>query len=141
MPEDWPVKSDCNSKRVMGRSWRGVWFWLENVEETLFTGATSKLQKKFFHCEDVHTGPILESKGICAIFQKKGKIFENLGKNVKKLKIFWKKGSLMHATIACMKQLEYALLVNVPRPIRTSSTSLIEIFLIIIRNNRWCILR
>ena len=28
------------------------------------------------------TGPILESKGISAIFQKKGKIFENLGKNV-----------------------------------------------------------
>ena len=36
-------------------------------------------------------GPILESKGMRAIFQKKdkkGKIFENLGKNVQNLKIF-----------------------------------------------------
>ena len=40
------------------------------------------------------TGPILESKGMCAIFQKKSKkrakkskIFENLGKNVQNLKI------------------------------------------------------
>ena len=59
----------------MGRNRRGV----------------SKLQKKFVHGEDLHPGPILESKGICAIFQekgKKGKIFESLGKNVKNLKIF-----------------------------------------------------
>ena len=47
-------------------------------------------------------GPILESKGMCAIFQnkgkkraekclkktKKGKVFGNLGKNVQNLKIF-----------------------------------------------------
>ena len=32
--------------------------------------------------------PILESQGICAIFQKKGKIVENLGENVQNLKIF-----------------------------------------------------
>ena len=45
------------------------------------------------------SGPILESKDIGVIFQKKGKemlkkgkIFENLGKNVQNLKIFWKKG-------------------------------------------------
>ena len=44
------------------------------------------------------TGPILESKGMGAIFQKKGKgmlkkskIFENLGGNVQNLKIFCKK--------------------------------------------------
>ena len=43
----------------------------------------------------LHSGPILESKGMHAIFQKKGKkmlkkgtIFENLGKNVQNLKIF-----------------------------------------------------
>ena len=45
------------------------------------------------------SGPILESKGMRVIFQKKGqkrsknvkgKIFENLGKNVQNLKIFWK---------------------------------------------------
>ena len=35
------------------------------------------------------TGSILESKGMRAIFQKKGKIFENWGKNVQHLKIFW----------------------------------------------------
>ena len=34
--------------------------------------------------------PILESKSMGAIFQKQGKIFENLRKNVKTLKIFWK---------------------------------------------------
>ena len=41
------------------------------------------------------SGPILESKGMLAIFQKKGKkmfkkgkIFENLGKHVQNLKIF-----------------------------------------------------
>ena len=33
-------------------------------------------------------GPILESKGKRAIFQKKGKIFGNLGKTVQNLKIF-----------------------------------------------------
>ena len=43
-------------------------------------------------------GPILESKGMHTIFQKKGKkmfkkgkIFENLGKNKQNLKIFWKR--------------------------------------------------
>ena len=70
-------------------------------------------------CEKIKslTGPILESKGMRAIFQKKdkkrakkGKIFENLGKNVQKFENILKKGSLMCATIACMKQLEYALL-------------------------------
>ena len=40
-------------------------------------------------------GPILDSKGVCVIFQKKGqkkgkkgKVFENLGKNVQNLKMF-----------------------------------------------------
>ena len=40
------------------------------------------------------SGPILESKGMRAIFRKrakKGKIFENLGKNVQNLKILWKR--------------------------------------------------
>ena len=48
-----------------------------------------------------HTEPILESKGMHVIFQRKGKkilkrvnkIFENLGKNVQNLKIFWKMAS------------------------------------------------
>ena len=34
---------------------------------------------------------ILKCKGIDTIFQKKGKIFENLCKNVLNLKIFWKR--------------------------------------------------
>ena len=63
------------------------------------------------------SGPILESKGMCAIFQKKEgqkgkkvKIFQNLSKNVQNLQIFWKREtSFMCVTIACMKQLEYAL--------------------------------
>ena len=39
-------------------------------------------------------GPILESKGMRAIFQKKkGKIFENLGKDVQNLKTFWKRAA------------------------------------------------
>ena len=55
------------------------------------------------------SGPILESKGMLAIFQrkgnktdKKGKIFENLGENVQNLKIFLKRAGdclqLLHAT-------------------------------------------
>ena len=46
------------------------------------------------------SGPILESKSMRAIFQKKGKkmfkkdkIFENIGKNVQNLKIFLKRAS------------------------------------------------
>ena len=41
----------------------------------------------------VLSGPILESKGMCAISQKrakKGKIFQNLGTNVQNLKYFQK---------------------------------------------------
>ena len=45
------------------------------------------------------TGPILESRGMHTIFQKKGKILENLGKNLQNLKIFWKK------TVACVRLL------------------------------------
>ena len=37
--------------------------------------------------------PVLESKGICEIFQKKGKKVENLCKNVQNLKIFWKRAA------------------------------------------------
>ena len=48
--------------------------------------------KKYYFGQIGHlAGPILESKDMCAIFQKKdkkGKIFENLGKNVQNLKIF-----------------------------------------------------
>ena len=57
----------------------------------------------------ISTGPILESKDMCAIFQKKskkmwkkgkkGKIFENLGKMYKFENIF-KKGRWLCATIA-----------------------------------------
>ena len=39
---------------------------------------------------EIYAGPILERKGMGAVFQrkgKKGKIFENLGKNARNLKI------------------------------------------------------
>ena len=47
------------------------------------------------------SGSILESKDMCAVFQKKGqkkgKMFENLDKNIQNLKIFWKRAaSYMH---------------------------------------------
>ena len=60
---------------------------------------------KYSNC----VGPILESKGMRTIFKKKvkkkkekkmlreGKVFENLGKDVQKLKIFWKRaGDCVH---------------------------------------------
>ena len=60
----------------------------------------------------LHTRPILESKGMRAIFQKrgkkmlkKGKIFENLGKNVQNLKI----GQVIACDIARNKLQEKAL--------------------------------
>ena len=43
------------------------------------------------------SGPILERRGMHAIFQKKGqkkgKLFENLSKNEQNLKIFWKRAA------------------------------------------------
>ena len=63
----------------------------------------------------LYPGPILESKGMHAIFQKKDKkmfkkdkIFENLGKNAKFENIF-KKGRSLCAIIARNKLLEKAL--------------------------------
>ena len=68
-----------------------------------------------FGC-DPYPGPILESKDMHAIFQKKGKktwkngggkIFENLSKNVQNLKIFWKRaGDCMQLSheINCYKR-------------------------------------
>ena len=68
----------------------------------------------------LYEGPILESEGMRVIFQKKGrkgqkkgkkkKIFKNLDKNVEKNENILKKGSLIRATIARMKKLEYALI-------------------------------
>ena len=61
-------------------------------------------------------GPILESKGMLAIFQKKGKKGENIrkfGQNCTTFDNILKKGSLMLATIACMKLLEHALFIDI----------------------------
>ena len=55
---------------------------------------------------------ILESKGMLAIFEKKGKKGQNIwkfGQKCIKFENILKKGSLMRAPIASMKQLEYAL--------------------------------
>ena len=54
------------------------------------------------------TGPILESKGMHAIFQKMGKNLKHWAKMTKFENIL-EKHSVMHATIACMNQLEYVL--------------------------------
>ena len=61
------------------------------------------------------SGPILESKGMRAIFQKKGKKGQNIwkfGQKCTKFENILKKGSLMRATIVCMKQVEYALILE-----------------------------
>ena len=44
-----------------------------------------------WHADFQLSGPILESKGMGVTFQKKGKIFESLGKNRQNLKIFQKR--------------------------------------------------
>ena len=61
-------------------------------------------------------GPILETKGMLGIFQKKckknGQKGQNIWKFVQKYTEFeniLKKGSLIYTTIAGLKQLEYAL--------------------------------
>ena len=61
--------------------------------------------------------PIIERKGIHAIFQKKGEKRATKGQNIwkfgqkcTKFENILKKGSLMCLTITCKKQLEYALL-------------------------------
>ena len=58
----------------------------------------------------VTAGPILESTGVHAFFQKKGKKGQNISKFVQKCTKFeniLKKGCLMRVTITCMKQPEY----------------------------------
>ena len=58
------------------------------------------------------SGSIVESKGMRAIFQKKGKKGYNIwkfGQKCTKFENILKNGSL---TRACMKQLEYALSIN-----------------------------
>ena len=57
-------------------------------------------------------GPILESKGIRAIFQKKDKKGQNIwkfGQKCTKFENILKKDSLVRVIIVRMKQLEYAL--------------------------------
>ena len=62
----------------------------------------------------IHTGPIVESKSMHAIFQKKGqqkgKLIESLRKNAQNFETILQKGSLLRATVTCMKQLEHALI-------------------------------
>ena len=54
------------------------------VKQEFFLPETS-----FFQSQFVYSGSILETRHTCD-FSKKGKIFENLGKNVQNLKIFLK---------------------------------------------------
>ena len=47
----------------MGKSYRGVWFWLENVlDETLSTGPLPKLQKNFVHGQDIQPPPCMSKR-------------------------------------------------------------------------------
>ena len=70
-----------------------------NIYHVVFKKKKIKKNTCRYHYQNLDmTGPILESKGMCAIFQKKGKkraqkskIFENQGKNVQNLKIVWKR--------------------------------------------------
>ena len=60
-------------------------------------------------------GPILESKGLRAAFQRKGQKrakYLKIWAKMSKFENILKKGSLVRATIACMKQLEYAQIGN-----------------------------
>ena len=96
-------------------------FWIESqskklkhlkyliVETPLYLFLYIQLVFWFYTNWTLYPQPILESKGVCAIFQKKGKkrakkskTFENLSKNVQNLKIFWKRAAI----IACNKRLE-----------------------------------
>ena len=57
-------------------------------------------------CPNQSPGPILESKGMCAIFQKKGKKGQNIwtfGQKCKKTENILKKGSIVRATIALLE--------------------------------------
>ena len=76
----------------------------------------------FFTTQTVLISRAYSKKGMRAVFQKKGTIFENLGKYVQNLKIFWKKSNLTCATIACMKQLEY-ILISSNSTLKTSKQS------------------
>ena len=58
---------------------------------TLFTGGKKCLEKAQAYDNmklTVYAGSIVDNKGMHVIFQKKGKILENLGKNVQNLKIY-----------------------------------------------------
>ena len=60
-------------------------------------------------------GLILQSKGMLAIFEKKGKKGQNIwkfGQKCTKFENILKKGSPMHATITHIKELEYALILG-----------------------------
>ena len=60
------------------------------ISERFFLQTNFNKSNHFLSC-DLYAGPILESKGMHAIFQKKGKIFEGLSKNVQNLTIFLKR--------------------------------------------------
>ena len=71
-----------------------------------------------------HPGSILESKGMRAIIQKKGKKGQNIwkfGQKCIKNENILKKGSLVQVTIPCMKQLEYVLVS--PPPLHLKNTT------------------
>ena len=81
-------------------AWKLVVLWQPTKCYASIEHQEGKKQKNPSVYNGTISGPILESKGMRAIFQKKGKkmlrakkgkIFENFDKNVQNLKIFWKR--------------------------------------------------
>ena len=77
---------------------------LQSTEFKLYTLDLWQYNCKYLYHAVLLPGPILESRDMCVDFQKndkkstkqmlkKDKIFENLGKKVQNLKIFWKRES------------------------------------------------
>ena len=70
-------------------------FDLKMLRKLCSLGRLQSYRKSSFMGKDVHPGPILESKGICAIFQKKSKQGQNIwqfGQKCQKFENILKKG-------------------------------------------------
>ena len=96
--------------------------WNEQEKEEILNNATRKYLRTRTNKKEL-TGPILESKGMCVIFQKKVKNNWKFGQECTKFENILKKGSCLHAIIARNKQLEKAL-PGKEKDLRKSTTSI-----------------
>ena len=69
---------------------RSLWYWFSTVIVQSRFIVQSCFGSYLAFYMFLFATPIPESKNMCATFQKKGKIFENLRKNVQDLKKLWK---------------------------------------------------